>query len=192
MQAVMLHEAKVGGDAIEEERVEQRAIFGRKLRIDAFEGPAVIGPEIRCRAHAAEKNGNVAIGEALQDRLDRGARHLRLDPAQHVVGAELDDHGVGAFRHRPIEPRQPAGSGIAGDAGIDDLRGNPFGGERCLQTRHEAVLFGQAQTRCKGITERHDLDRRAGFRRRDGSRGDQRDATNRRTQDLAQTSPAPI
>ena len=71
----MLHEAKVGGDAIEEERVEQRAIFGRKLRIDAFEGPAVIGPEIRCRAHAAEKNGNVAIGEALQDRLDRGARH---------------------------------------------------------------------------------------------------------------------
>ncbi len=99
-------------------------------------------------------------GQAAQDGVERIARHLRLDPAQHVVGAKLDDDGVGALRHRPIEPGEPIGGGIAGDAGICDLGGNAFGGERRLQAGHKAVLVGQAVAGRQQIAERDDFDRR--------------------------------
>ena len=84
----------------------------------------VVGAEIRRRAHAAQKDGDVTLRQSAQDGVERGARHLRLDPAQHVVGAELEDDRIGALRHRPVQPRQPVGGGIAGDAGIGDLGGD--------------------------------------------------------------------
>ena len=45
--AVLLGKFQVTSNAVEEKRIEQRAIFGRKLRIDSLEGLTVIGPEIR-------------------------------------------------------------------------------------------------------------------------------------------------
>src|SRR5208282_2112355 len=62
MQAVVLGKAEVGGDAVEEERIEQYAVFGGQLWIDAIEGLIVVGPEIGRRAHAAQQNGDMAIG----------------------------------------------------------------------------------------------------------------------------------
>ena len=35
-------------------------------------------------------------------------------------GAELDDDCIGPVRHSPVEPRKPAGGGVAGNAGIGD------------------------------------------------------------------------
>ncbi len=109
----------------------------------AFEGLPVGRPKIRRRAHAAQQHRNVPLRQTAQDFVQRIVRHLRLDPAQHVVGAKLEDDGVGALRHRPIEPRQPVRGGVAGDAGIFDLGRNPLGGERRLQARHEASVSGR-------------------------------------------------
>ena len=131
--------------------------------------------------------------QAAQDGVERIPRDLRLDPAQHVVGAKLDDDGIGALRHRPIEPGEPVGGGIAGDAGIGDLGRDALGRERRLQARHEAVLVGQAVSGGQRIAERDDIDRR--LRRcagRHGCSGDERRATNRRTGDLDQSAPPPI
>ena len=93
-------------------------------------------------------------------RIERFPGHIRPDPAQHIVGAEFDDHGVGARRHRPIEPAEPVGGRIAGNAGIRDLHGNAFARERRLQPRHEAILLREAKTCRQRVAERHDLDRR--------------------------------
>ena len=42
------------------------------------------------------------------DLLHVGARHLGVDAAQRVVGAELDDDGVGVVADGPGEPARPA------------------------------------------------------------------------------------
>ena len=91
--------------------------------------------------------------------VERGARHLRLDAAQHVVGAKFDDDRVGAFRHRPVEPGQPVGRGIAGDAGIGDVDGNALG--------RQAPPAGAARSRpCRAGRIRRSANCRA---RRSGS-----------------------
>ena len=42
--------------------------------------------------------------QAPHDLLERLARDLGVDPAQGVIGAELDDDGLGSLRHRPVQP----------------------------------------------------------------------------------------
>ena len=130
--------------------------------------------------------------QATQDRIQSLARHLWLDAAQHVVGAEFENDGVGAFRHRPIEPRQAAGRGIAGDTGIGDLDSHVSAGKRGLEPGYEALPFGQAETRRQRVAERHDPHRRGRIRNRNGGSGSQCNATNSGMQDLAQTCRAPI
>src|SRR5262249_16164740 len=48
MHAVLLRQRAVGGDAIEKERIKDRAIFGRELRIDALKRAAEIDAQIGC------------------------------------------------------------------------------------------------------------------------------------------------
>ncbi len=152
---------------------------------------AVIGAEIRRRAHAAQQDSNVTRRQPLQDCIERGARHLGLDAAQHVVGAEFDDDRIGALRHRPIEPGKPVGGGIAGDAGIGDVGADAVVGQRRLQPRHEAVFVGKAVARGQRIAERDDMDRRcARARAMHPCCGKERHATNRG--DLAERAPPPI
>ena len=79
-------------------------------------------------------------GKTAQDGVERIARYLRLEAAQHVVGTKLENDGLGAVRHRPIEPREPIRGSVAGDAGVLDFRGNALGGEGCLQTGHKTVV----------------------------------------------------
>ncbi len=57
-----------------------------------------------------------------------------------------------------VSPETPALSICGGD---------PFGGQRGLQPRHEAILRGQAETRRQRIAKRHDLDRRPPHLRRE-------------------------
>ena len=71
----------------------------------------------------------------------RFCAHLaHVEAAQHVVGAELDDHPVHVVVERPADARQPAGGGVAGDAGVDHrhvrraVRVQPG-----LELRHEAL-----------------------------------------------------
>ncbi len=59
--------------------------------------------------------------EALEHRLERAAGQLGIDAAQGVVRAELEDHRLGSVGDGPVEPREPAGGGVAGYPGIGDL-----------------------------------------------------------------------
>ena len=85
----------------------------------------------------------------------------RVEPAQHVVGAELEDHPVGAVGHRPVEPVEPAGGGVAGDARIGDLDLVALGLQGALQHGREGGLLRQAVAGAQAVAERHEADRLA-------------------------------
>ena len=92
----------------------------------------------------------------------RLAGHGRVEPAQHVVGAEFDDHAVGAVGHRPVEPVEPAGGGVAGDARIDDLdTASPSARSACSSTVGKAALGRQVVAGRQAVAERHERDRLA-------------------------------
>src|ERR1700686_4425729 len=113
MQPVMLQKLEIGGGAIEEERINKNVIFRRKVGIDAFERSPVFRPEIWRRAHAAEQHSDMTRGETAQDGVERVARHLRLETAQHVVCAKLENERLCALRYRPVEPGKTIRGGIA-------------------------------------------------------------------------------
>ncbi len=110
---------------------------------------------------------------------------LRIDAAQHVVGAELDDHRIGAVRHRPVEPRQPARGGVAGDARIGDLDREALGRERLLELGREGVVGRKPVAGGERIAERHDPDRPLGRRRRPATRQLQQCGHDKRDHDSA-------
>ena len=185
--------AEIGGNAVKEERIQRKAEFGGSIRINALERRRIIGSQIRRRAHAAQEHGDMPLLQSLQNCVNGRARHRGLYSAQHIVGADFQDHRIGVVRHRPIEPRQGIRGGVAGDAGIDHGRGEPLCGQRRLQPRHKAFALRQAEAGRQRVAERHDLDRLGRrFRHppaRLGSqdeRKEKRNATNSRTHDVAQ------
>src|SRR5690349_24204803 len=93
----------------------------------------------------------MALCQSLQNCVNGGAGDLRLYSAQHVVGAYFKDHRFRTLAHRPIEPRQHIGGGVAGDTRIDHFGGEPFCGERRLKPRHEALAKRQAEPRRQRI-----------------------------------------
>ncbi len=146
MQAVLLRQGAIGGYTIEEKRIKHRTIIFREFGIDRLKFARVIGAQSRRCPHAAEHHSDVTLCQSRQNGIKRLAGDLRVDPAQHVISAKLDEHGVGPLRHRPIEPRQSIGRGIAGNAGIGDLDMYSLRGKRRLEPRHKAVLRGKSIT----------------------------------------------
>src|SRR5438128_2324690 len=130
MKAVALIEPGFTGNAVEEERIKQKTVAGGEFGMDRFEIAPIVGAEIGRGPHAGEQYGHVPDGEAAHDLRERLTRDLRIDPAQHVVGTEFDNDGIGPLRHRPVEAGEPIGSGIAGDPRIGDLDREALGPER--------------------------------------------------------------
>ncbi len=42
-----------------------------------------------------------------------------IDAAQGIVGAQFDNDGIGTLGQRPVQARETAGRGIAGNPGVD-------------------------------------------------------------------------
>ena len=84
---------------------------------------------------------------------------LGSSAAQHVVGAEFEDHRVGAVSDRPVEPRQSARGGVAGDAGILDRDRDAFGLERLFELLRKRVRLGEPIAGGERIAECDNFDR---------------------------------
>ena len=169
--------------AVEEERIEQHAVFGGELRIDRIEGAAHSRrPRLGGARMPASSTAICRCAQPLQDPVERRARHLRIDPAQHVVGAELEDHGIGAVRHRPVEPREPAASRYRRRRRhCRSRRRCPLADSARCKPRHgSASLRGRPKPAVKRIAERHDLDRRRTARLRTAAPAASSSATKRR------------
>ena len=110
-----------------------------------------------------------------QDRVEIGRGQRRVERAQHVVGAQFDDHEVGLARQpveRPAEPRAPGLAGIARHAAVDHGRGDAVAAQARLQLRREAEPAVERIAGGQAVAERqHQRARRRrglGARRRRG------------------------
>ena len=177
MNAVRLVEVVAGGDAIEEEGVEEGAVARRQFLVDRVEGGAIVAAEIGRGDHAGEQDRQSAVAETGEQPVEGVAGDRRIDAAEGIVGAELDDDGVGVVADRPVEAGETVARGIAGDPGIDDHHVTAAGGERRLQAVGEGGIGLEAQTGRQAVAEGDDPDRigerRAGCGRH-RQRGDDR------------------
>ena len=120
VHAVGQQQARLGGDAVEEERIERQAVGLGQARIDRVELRSIISAEIRRGEHAGQHDRDAALAQALDHRDEVLLRHLGADAAQHVVGAELEDDDPRVVGHRPVEAGQAAARRVAGNPGIGD------------------------------------------------------------------------
>ena len=120
MHAVAKQKLRLRRDAIEEERIERQAVFARQLRVDRIERVGIIRPQIWGREHAHQENIDLTLPQLCDHFVQVGAGDRRRNPAQHVIGAELQNHQVGIVRHRPVEALQAAGRCIARHTGARD------------------------------------------------------------------------
>ncbi len=153
-------------DPVEEERIEENPVFPGEIGIDGIEGRAIIGAQIAWRQHAAQQHGDMALAQPPEHCVQRPAGHLGIDPAQRVIGAEFQDHRLGAVRNRPVEAGEPARGGVAGHPGIGDLGGDAPGGQGALQPDRKRLIGSEAVSGGERIPERHDPERTVG-----GARG---------------------
>ena len=125
--------------------------------------------------------------------LSRLARTVAgVDAAQHVVGAEFEDHEIRLVGQRPVEPRQPARRRVAGRPAIDDLRVDPVGAQPRFELRRKALLGRQAEPGGQAVAERQDLRRPGGRRgRAPQPQTTASSRTGRRIGSLANIVPAP-
>lgn len=159
MDAVLLIEGAVGGDAVEEERVEDRTVSGGKIAVDRVETGAIVRAEVRRRQHAGEQHRQAALAEPGEQTIEAVAGDCGIDAAERVVGAELDDHGVGVVAHRPVDPRQAVAGGVAGDSGVDDRDVMAAGAEGGFEPGGERLANWKAKARRQAVAEDDDADR---------------------------------
>ena len=131
----------------------------------ASKARAVVRAHVARRQHAGDEHRDMARLEPLEHRLERAAGQLGIDPSQGVVGAELEDHGLGAVGDRPVEPREAAGGGVARHSGIGDLRRDALGGERPLELCRKRRIDGKAVAGGERVAEGDDPQRPIGCER---------------------------
>ena len=169
VHAVGLDHPRLPRRPVEEEGVERRAVPRGEVAVDRLEPRDVGRVEIGRGAHPGQHDLDLAPLEFSQDRIEIGPRQPRVERAQHVVGAKLDDHQVGLARQpveRPAEPRAPRLAGIPRDAAIDHRRGDAVTAQARLQLRREAEPAIERIAGGQAVAEREDQRAR---RRRGGA-----------------------
>ncbi len=189
MQPVGLVELGVGRHAGQEKGIKDDRVTRRKRGVDGVEFARVVGTQVAHGLHPGQENGNVARGEPVEDLIERGLGDLGIDAAQHVVGAQLDDHCVGARGHGPVEPRETAACGVARYPGIRDVDSDALCRKCTRELGGEGLIRRQAETGGERIAQGDDLHRPLGGLR-GTSEANQRQ--HQRRQALYRTVPVPI
>ncbi len=166
MDSVGLVELGLRGDAVEKERIEQRAIAVGEVGVDSVKGRRVFPAEIGRRPHSGQQHRKPALGKTGHQVVQRLPGDRRVDAAQRVVGAKLDDHGVGIGADRPVEPGKPVAGGVPGNATIDDDNIVAAGLKGALQPGREGGFGIEAVAGGQAVAESDDPDRLRRYRRR--------------------------
>ena len=180
MQPVGLVELRIQRHAVEQERIKRHVVGLCKLGINAVERLLILFPEIgRCQ-HAGQQQLGAARLDLGDHCVEVGADRCRIDAAQHVVGAEFEDHDVGLLGERPIESGEPSGRRIAGDPAIDDVNGEPIGAQFRLEPGRKRLVRRQAEAGSEAVAKGEDLRGLGDRRCRAGAHAKQRAKKRRR------------
>ena len=83
-----------------------------------------------------------------------------IDPAQRVVGAEFDDHRLGAVGGTDQSSRPSPPDAVSPDTpGIDDSDGDALGLQRAWKLGREGLRGRQAVAGGQRVAQRHHFDR---------------------------------
>ncbi len=113
--------ARLENNAIQQKRIEQRAMTLGQPRIKRGKRPAPIAAlEQAARLHPGQQNARPALGEPSQNPVQIVLHLLWGAPAQHVVAPQRDQRGVErpGLRQRPLQLADPIAAHRPGDAGI--------------------------------------------------------------------------
>ena len=147
MNAVSLVQLRISRHSFEKKRIQQNIMLLCKAGINRREGFGVFAAEIgRCQ-HARKQDRDAAFIEMGKDRGQVCQGRTGVQAPQGVVGAELNNYGIRcARRHaaeRPVQPRESAGGGIAGHAGVDDGDVAMSRAKGLLQLGRERLVLGK-------------------------------------------------
>jgi len=159
MQAVLLVELGIEHHAFKEEGIENEPMLLGEGREDGVEVVRVGIAPVRRRAHAHEQDRELALLQFGKDLLQVIARHLRIDAAQRVVGAELQNDGVDIVADGPVEAGKPRGGRVAGNAAVRDDDGVAAPLERFLKLVRKGVLRADAIAGGEAVAEGQDANR---------------------------------
>ena len=134
-------------------------MFGGKLRIDTVEPSDVFGPQVGRCIHPREQHGQIVLFEFCQHRPQVGPRDGRIDTAQTVISAELENHCIGIVRQRPVQAGQSAGRSIAGHPGVYNVDCETLAAQRGLQLGGETVGFARTLASRQAVAQSEDADR---------------------------------
>jgi hypothetical protein len=104
------------GQGAEEIGVEPGAVDRGEFGEDRVEPRLVVGAIVAGGGHADEKDRQVTRCGGLQDAVEIGAGHGRVDAAQEVVAAQRDDERIDIRRQGPVDAGEPALGRIARDS----------------------------------------------------------------------------
>lgn len=157
MQPVANKQLWVAPDAGHHERNQRHAIMRRQLRIDRIKRLFVSLPPIIARDHDSEHNLRPIPTKSDDHFLEIFPRRFRIEPAQHVVRAELDDGDVELFTpKRVIETLDAGRSRIAGYAGVDDNDIEAGRAQSPFELGRKGVAGGEAIACRKTVPENDD------------------------------------
>ena len=156
MHAIGLVQLRIGSHSFKEKGIERNVIFSRQITIDALERRGVIRAEIGRCAHPDQQHSRFRGFQPGQHGVEIGASLRRIGAAQHVVGSQFEDDQIGFVRKRPIQPRQSARGGVAGDAGVDDFGLDSLLAQRLLELRCETLPRKKTVTGGKAVAEGED------------------------------------
>ncbi len=165
MHAVSLVQGGVRGNTFQEERVKAGFEPACEIGEDRFEFGGVIRPQIGRRPHADQQDRYVPICQPTKDRFQIGRHLRRLETAQAVIRAQFHDHRVGPGAQRPVEAGQPAGAGVARNAGVFDDHIMAACCQCGLQLGWKGVRRSNAQAGGQAVAQGHDPHRVTGRRR---------------------------
>jgi putative ABC transport system ATP-binding protein len=158
MEPVRLIERRLGGDAVEEEGVEQDTVFSGEAREDGVEFLPIIGTEIAGCQHADEEHRELALLKRAEDAVERLLGGFRIDAAKRVIGAKLHDDPVD-FRHqRPVEPLGTGGRGVARHPSIGDHDVVTPGLEGGFEPGRKGLSGLEAETSGQAVAEGQNMD----------------------------------
>ena len=148
MDAIGLEIFRLVAETLQDERRERHAIALRHVRKRILERLRVIGPVVRRHAHADDQHACAGFLGALDHRAEVRLQLRDRQAAQAVVAAKLENHHRRMMlRQQLADARAPAGSGVAGDARIDDVIIEPFPLQPFCEQRHPALRAREAVRR---------------------------------------------
>ena len=158
VKSVRLEKALVQSERTDELGHQGGALLFGHSGEDPGKLPGVVGTVVCWDIHARKENLSAGCPPEAHDLPEIGLGGRGRLAAESIVGPEFDNQDIGFLLQDPLDPGQPAGGGVAADAGVDDRDVETPVAEKGLDHRGQGVGFGQSEPGSQTVAEDDDAD----------------------------------